>query len=91
MSKSQKKYYLVLLTFFVIGFLYFLVPPVWQLKSGPVEIDMWRFKGKERVLVGPSEEGWTPYEEISMHLINAIVVAEDAHYFQHNGIDIDAI
>ena len=39
-----------------------------------------RFKGKEEVRVGPGEDGWTPYEEISMHLINAVVVSEDARF-----------
>ena len=40
--------------------------------------------------MGPLEN-WTPYEEISMHLINAVVVAEDSHFFLHDGIDTHAI
>ncbi len=73
----------------LVGFL--ITPPVWRLKNGPITINMWRFKGKEEVRVGPGEDGWTPYEEISMDLINAVVVSEDAHFFKHSGIDPKAI
>lgn len=34
---------------------------------------------------------WVPIEQISPHLVRAVIAAEDARFCQHNGLDIDAI
>jgi monofunctional biosynthetic peptidoglycan transglycosylase len=34
---------------------------------------------------------WLPYNSISLHLRNAVVIAEDSSFFQHSGYDIDEI
>ena len=34
---------------------------------------------------------WVPLEEISPHLVRAVIAAEDSRYCQHNGVDFDAI
>jgi monofunctional glycosyltransferase len=34
---------------------------------------------------------WLPYNSISPHLRNAVVIAEDSSFFQHSGYDIDEI
>jgi len=34
---------------------------------------------------------WIPYNSISPHLRNAVVIAEDSSFFQHSGYDIDEI
>jgi monofunctional biosynthetic peptidoglycan transglycosylase len=34
---------------------------------------------------------WVPYGQISPHLKRAVIVAEDAAFFDHDGIDIDEI
>mgnify|MGYP000739749987 FL=1 len=34
---------------------------------------------------------WVPIEEVSPHLVQAAVAAEDQHFMSHNGFDLDAI
>ena len=34
---------------------------------------------------------WVPLEEVSPHLVQAAVAAEDQHFMSHNGFDLDAI
>lgn len=34
---------------------------------------------------------WVPYERISIHLKRAIVAAEDAHFLEHAGFDVEGI
>ena len=91
MFKLKKLHITLFFTLFCLLLVYFITPPVWTLKNGPIKTNMWRFKGKESVWVGPGENNWTPYEEISMHLIHAVIVSEDARFFSHNGIDLNAI
>ena len=43
------------------------------------------------VTVGPTEAGWIPLENVSRHVLNAIVVAEDARFYDHWGIDFAAV
>ena len=37
------------------------------------------------------EHPWTPLEEISPHLVRAVIAAEDTRFCLHNGIDFEAI
>ena len=37
--------------------------------------------------VGTHEDSWTSYQELSPHLIYAILSAEDSRFFQHRGMD----
>lgn len=34
---------------------------------------------------------WTRFQEISPHLIRAVIAAEDTRFCEHNGVDLDAI
>ncbi|MEM9840993.1 MAG: monofunctional biosynthetic peptidoglycan transglycosylase [Pseudomonadota bacterium] len=34
---------------------------------------------------------WVPIEDISPHLIRAVIAAEDTRFCEHNGIDVDAL
>ena len=71
----------------IFGALWF-VPPIWQLHKGPVTVTRWdRLKGEIRVDVGPSKPHWISIRSSSRHVLNAIIVAEDARFFQHGGID----
>lgn len=67
--------------------LWTLIPPVWQLRHGPVEVLRWPKSGEQLFLLGPGQEHWVPIEKVSLHVLNAIVVAEDARFYQHNGLD----
>ncbi len=45
-----------------------------------------------RVLQGtPIYHTWTPIEEISPHLVRAVIAAEDTRFCEHSGVDFDAI
>ena len=45
-----------------------------------------------RVLQGtPIYHTWTPIEEISPHLVRAVIAAEDTRFCAHSGVDVDAI
>jgi len=37
------------------------------------------------------QQHWVPYEQISRHLKQAVVAAEDARFMQHTGFDFDAM
>ena len=45
-----------------------------------------------RALQGtPLYHTWTPIEEISPHLVRAVIAAEDTRFCEHSGVDMDAI
>jgi monofunctional biosynthetic peptidoglycan transglycosylase len=61
------------------------VPPVYLLYGKSVTIAYWKKP------IGPGEPGWVPINQVSKHLLNAIVVAEDARFYEHIGIDVGEI
>jgi monofunctional biosynthetic peptidoglycan transglycosylase len=75
----------------VLGVLYLLTPPVWQMKQGPVTVTRWPKSGKKEVAVGPNMPGWTPINNVSRHVLNAIIVAEDDRFYSHWGFDFKEI
>ncbi|MBI2892944.1 MAG: transglycosylase domain-containing protein [Deltaproteobacteria bacterium] len=42
-------------------------------------------------LTGPGSPSWTPYEEISPHLIGAVLTTEDGGFFGHHGFSAESI
>jgi monofunctional biosynthetic peptidoglycan transglycosylase len=42
-------------------------------------------------VVGPRNPGWTPYGSIPSALKKAVVAAEDANFYSHEGVDYEAI
>ncbi len=73
----------------VLGGVYWFIPPVWRLKGESVEVTRWeRKRGEVHVRVGPQERGWIQGKRISRHVYNAMIVAEDARFYQHNGLDM---
>ncbi len=67
-------------------------PPVWRLTKGPIEVVQWRrVQGEVNRVVGPTEAGWIRAKDISKHVFHAIVVAEDASFYQHYGLDLTEI
>jgi len=64
------------------------VPRVWQLRDGEVLVSRWSKKeGLRDLRIGPTESGWTPYQKVSLHLIHAVLVAEDDRFYKHRGLD----
>jgi len=50
------------------------------------------WKGREHsFLLGPKNPAWTPLKEVPVTMKWAVIVAEDANFFEHQGIDIDAM
>ncbi len=84
---SKKKAGLFLL-FFIFLAVVVLTPNVFILKSTSINVTRWyRNKGKVVVKVGPREKDWTPLQDISKHVVNAVISAEDTRFFNHAGID----
>ncbi len=68
-----------------------LTPPVWKLEQGPIPVVRWPKTGPQTFMVGPGKESWVPIQSVSRHVINAIVVAEDARFYEHYGLDFQEI
>jgi len=68
-----------------------MTPPVWKLNKGSVSIVRWPKSGPQTFEVGPGKESWVPIDNVSRHVINAIVVAEDARFYEHPGLDFTKI
>ena len=50
------------------------------------------WKGKEhKFLLGPKNPRWTPLSQVPEELKWAVIVAEDANFFEHQGIDVHAL
>ena len=64
------------------------IPPVWQLKSGPITVVRWPKSGEQTFVVGPDQpEHWVAIDKVSHHLLHAIIVSEDARFYTHSGVD----
>lgn len=89
-SHDKRQLWLVIgFSLFIATFAFFLIimPPVWQLRSGPVEVMRWPKSGARTFLIGPDRPHWVPIKTVSRHVLNAIVVSEDARFFEHAGLD----
>jgi monofunctional biosynthetic peptidoglycan transglycosylase len=72
----------------LLGFCLWFVPPVIKLKWGTVIVQRWdHHAGHISIRAGVSEENWIPFERFSRHALYAIIVAEDARFYEHNGLD----
>ena len=71
-----------------VGSLVRLVPTTQGFRDGAIEIVRWRRGvGKTIEKVGPLHGSWVPLERISLHLIHAVLTAEDARFYRHWGFD----
>jgi len=58
--------------------------------SMTIEVKDW--KGKlHPLVVGPGNPRWVPAERMPLEMAWAVVVAEDANFYEHSGIDVKAI
>ena len=77
-----------------IGVSIFRLPPVEGLSNRlmnlTIQVKDW--KGKNHpFIVGPKNSYWSPSESIPPEMTWAVIVAEDARFYQHEGIDVTAI
>ncbi|MFY7928018.1 MAG: transglycosylase domain-containing protein, partial [Oligoflexus sp.] len=70
-----------------VGAIIALLPPVWELERGPIAVVRWPKSGEQVFQIGPGSEHWVPIAAVSKHVIHAIVVAEDARFYEHSGLD----
>jgi len=77
-----------------IGVALFRLPPVSGLADPKmnmsIEVKDWQGK-LHTFVVGPRNVWWTPLENIPTELQWAVILAEDANFYQHEGIDVKAI
>lgn len=92
-KRFPRNLFAVLGLLFVLGLvaLVLLTPPVWELKEGAVSVVRWPKSGPQTFEVGPGRDSWIPIDNVSRHVINAIVVAEDARFYEHSGLDFKEI
>ena len=89
---GKRRQVLLILALGCLAFLYWFVPPVWRLKSGPVTVTRWDRKlGETRATVGPGLKGWISTKKISRHALQAIIASEDGKFYEHHGFDFEAI
>ena len=72
----------------------YLLPPVTELKNKKLNltIQVKDWQGKYHPLVvGPKNRYWTPLSRIPSEMKWAVVLAEDASFYKHEGIDVKAI
>ncbi|MBP2669612.1 MAG: glycosyl transferase family 51 [Deltaproteobacteria bacterium] len=70
------------------------LPPVTPLAdprmSMVIDVKDWQ-KRAHKFVVGPRNPRWTPYGAIPPTLKKAVVAAEDAHFYAHEGVDYEAM
>ncbi len=50
------------------------------------------WQGKEHpFLIGPKNRHWTPINRIPKEMVWSVIIAEDANFYEHGGMDVDAI
>jgi monofunctional glycosyltransferase len=75
-----------------VGFTLATLPNVASLKStNPTVTAMMEQRADENHIEPQKIRAWIPYNRISPHLRNAVLIAEDSAFFQHPGYDIDEI
>jgi monofunctional biosynthetic peptidoglycan transglycosylase len=79
-------------TFVVVIFLIWFIPFVPALFFSTITVTRLDARGYPiEVDVGPGTKQWVDIEKVSRHLVNAVIVAEDAKFYQHTGFDFQAI
>ena len=87
-GRRRRRIALLILGAFALWF----VPFVPKLSFGTISVTRWTKKdGKVTAKVGPSDPEWANYEDISKHVVHALVIAEDALFFDHHGFDLQQI
>jgi monofunctional glycosyltransferase len=77
-----------------IGAALYRLPPVAALADPEMNltIQVKDWQGKlHPLVVGPQNPWWTPQDSIPTEMAWAVIVAEDANFYRHEGIDVPAI
>jgi monofunctional glycosyltransferase len=75
------------------AYLYLTLPDVRPLRTAnPATTAFWEIRAREAIAKGRQPkrvQRWVSYSRISPHLKRAVLVAEDAKFWQHEGIDFE--
>ncbi|MCO6427266.1 monofunctional biosynthetic peptidoglycan transglycosylase [Nitrosomonas communis] len=78
-----------------IAYVYLTLPDVRSLQTmNPAStafIDLHAAKAQQMGMAPRRLQRWIPYDQISPHLKHAVLVAEDATFFSHGGIDFNRL
>ncbi len=77
-------YFLIFSVCLVLLYRYIPIPVTPLMIARTIEA---RINGEELHI----QHKWVPYEQISSELVNAVINAEDAHFYEHRGFDLEAI
>ena len=92
--ESRRWYHRRVFLFSLITMLFFFwfVPFIPALFLPTITVTRLDAKGQPiDVEVGPGTKNWISIEKVSRHFVHAVVVAEDAKFYQHFGFDFEAI
>lgn len=94
----MKKLLIIAILFVMSALAWFFVPlmllPVSSLADKNLEltITVRDWQGKEHTfLLGPKNLHWTPINRIPKEMVWSVIIAEDANFYEHGGMDVDAI
>jgi monofunctional glycosyltransferase len=78
-----------------VAYAYFTLPDVRPLQTtNPASTAFIDLRAAEAQLTGKAPrriQRWVPYEQISPHLKHAVLVAQDATFFSHKGVDFNEL
>ena len=88
-NRNRRKY---IVGIFSLSLILWFVPWVFLLYSDSISINALDAKSRPiKLEVGPKTKEWVPIENVSRHLIHAIIVSEDSKFYGHSGFDFSAI
>src|SRR6266853_6830444 len=75
-----------------VGYILATLPDIQALKSkNPSVTALMEQRADEKNTTARSIRTWVSYKNISPHLRNAVLIAEDSAFFQHSGYDLEQI
>jgi len=75
-----------------VGYVVFTIPDVTSLKrNNPTVTAIMEQRANEQHINVRPLRTWVPYNSISPHVRNAVLIAEDSAFFQHSGYDFEEV
>ncbi len=90
---SRRKKMIYVLSGALLAFLFWFIPFVPAFNIGTINQTRYIYSTSSsfQKLVGPGHPGWTPSQNVSKHVLAAFVCAEDGKFYEHKGLDLEAI
>ncbi|MEI8025116.1 MAG: transglycosylase domain-containing protein [Pseudomonadota bacterium] len=90
---SLRKKIIYILSGAILAFLFWFIPFTPAFNIGTINQTRYIYSTSTsfQKLVGPGHPGWTQSQEVSKHVLAAFVCAEDGKFYEHKGLDLEAI